>query len=125
MLLLSPIAWEHYVILLLPAIVVFWDATQGDLGRRLAVLTAIVLLNVPLHRWVSRTLPELQTEQGADAIRMLGVPSLTLYGLLALFSLGVWLAMATGASRLRGKSLNGNEPVADGIRPKPAEIVAA
>jgi hypothetical protein len=125
MLLLSPIAWEHYVILLLPAIVVFWDATRGDLGRRLAVLTAIVLLNVPLHRWVSRALPELQTEQGADAIRMLGVPSLTLYGLLALFSLGVWLALATGANRLRDKSLVGIEPVADGIRPNPAEIVAA
>lgn len=102
MLLLSPIAWEHYTILLLPALVYLWNGAEHNGERRLAIVSGIVLINVPIHRWIVRTLPELRTEEGVDAVRMLGIPSLTLYGLLALFGIGVWLAAGSGTRRVRG-----------------------
>jgi alpha-1,2-mannosyltransferase len=101
MLLVSPITWDHYFLLLLPAIAILWQA-QGEAGKNRALLGILAVLLLTIRPgWIFALL----IPGNGEFAELLGLPpalvqpwqaltalSYLCYALLALF----WLAVYTG-----------------------------
>jgi len=96
-LLLSPICWEHYLILLFPAMITFGLAASLRRGRLVIWLLLVSLLNLPTFRWSQMALSQLQ--RPITSLDLLGPPTLPLLGLLGVYALGVWTFPQTPPSK--------------------------
>ena len=95
MLLASPIAWDHYFLLLLIPLAVFWRQLPEGGAWRWSLLAMLVLLSLnPKLVW-DRTIAGPGELQGgvAQPIHAITVLAYQCYALLALFLLGLCLAL--------------------------------
>ena len=92
MLLASPITWDHYFVLLIPAFWFAWQACPGQLvSRTLIVIFAVALLWLnPLSVWAA-TIPEQFCTDGqarvAGPVYVLTLISFQFYALLGFYLL--------------------------------------
>src|SRR5947209_20367650 len=104
MLLVSPISWDHYFVLLFLSLVLLWrELPAGGAGRRVFwVLVALVwltpmaywqpLIGATMSDWMTRTALPWQT---ATAL------SVQCYALLGVFAFGLATASGTSPTGLR------------------------
>lgn len=96
MLLVSPVVWDHYFLLLILPLAILWKSVGPSMGKRALVLLAIAMLMTLQPRWIwDAVIPgdgEGATGNGkipsiAQPIHTLTVLSMQLYMVLALFVL--------------------------------------
>ncbi len=103
MLLVSPITWDHYFLLLLLPFLIFWKYMSPNLLLRCVLFGLIIVLTFVNPKWIwDATIPgagELSQGTGATSvaqpIQVITVLSYQFYGLLALFLLSLSLRMKT------------------------------
>lgn len=90
MLLVSPITWDHYFILLTLPAVLLWLRLRGGLARVALCVILLTLAFDPDTVWRAVTAgPGVRTQQVATPWQTLGIVSDLSYALLGLFLLGV------------------------------------
>ena len=104
MVLLSPVAWDHYYLLLLIPLGLFWNFARDSTPARIFLVLAIIVLGVIKPQWIwDATIPgdgELAFGSGlqrsiAEPLHTLTVISYPLYILVALFVFGAILFYTT------------------------------
>ncbi|MDH3716538.1 MAG: DUF2029 domain-containing protein [Planctomycetota bacterium] len=99
MLLVSPITWDHYFLLLIIPLAILWVSLPETTTARVAFLLVILLLCLPPIPLWERFIPGGQNGT-AHPVHTLTVLSYGLYGLLALFALG-YLRLVKSTSQQR------------------------
>lgn len=89
MLLLSPVTWEHYFLLLPGACAAIWNELPRSTLLAVWYWFAVGLLSAPVYFLVERYLSAAEAGAGLTPTQVLVIPSLGCYGLLSLFGLGV------------------------------------
>jgi alpha-1,2-mannosyltransferase len=101
MLLVTPLVWDHYFVLLLVPLAVLWSHLPTATGvRALFLLLVLPLWIHPMAWWQAFVSPEFTATVLGPGL-VLSILSLQCYALLGLFALGVVVA-ACDRSRVRG-----------------------
>jgi len=101
MLLLSPITWDHYCVLLLLPVVLLWRDTPGWKGDRWALLVCLALLWLtPMVYWRALIGAHMDTWMTMVAVpwQTLTALSFPVYALVGLFLLGLKFSRESSAS---------------------------
>lgn len=99
MLLISPITWDHYFVLLTLPLIQLWIGYSGARRARilLLVLVACLLMN-PLYYWRAWIPAAAGTGSGAAQVWPLTVVSLQCFALIGVYVLGLRLHQSTAAA---------------------------
>jgi hypothetical protein len=92
MVLLSPVAYDHYVLLLLPALALIWVRLPASLVPRAVFVMALVVLWSDPIAWFESTVPGGYFRGHAGPAQTLTVLSVYFYALAAVFGLSVLTA---------------------------------
>jgi hypothetical protein len=116
MLLVSPITWDHYFLLLLPALALVWVALPPSPGARAFFLVVVSALWVkPTVLW-NAFISGGYAQGVANPVQTLTVLSFQCYALLGLFAFGVLLAGSKDRSLAgRGHSAGTEESGSSGL----------
>jgi hypothetical protein len=88
MLLLSPVTWEHYFLLLPLPLLCIWMRIPRTIAMQILFLLILGGLSVPIYLAISIFLPASHTEPGVSAPSTFGLPAFSCYMLCGLFALG-------------------------------------
>lgn len=88
MLLLSPITWDHYFLLLPLPLLCIWMRLPRAIMSQSLFLVVLVGLFGPIYTAMSVLIPPRQTELGMSPLQTLGLPTFSCYMLCALFAIG-------------------------------------
>lgn len=88
MLLLSPVTWDHYFLLLPLPLICIWMNLPPQFRYRIAFFSILAGLNAPIYYWLSVYLSRPQFDHGVSPLYTVGLPSFSCYMLCGLFVLG-------------------------------------
>jgi hypothetical protein len=91
MLLVSPVAWDHYFLLLFLPVAVIWQLLRNAGFRRWLFALIPVILSLPLGWYYGLLIPPGLNGGAAGPVQTLTVVALPFYALLALFLVGCTL----------------------------------
>ncbi|MGH7129554.1 MAG: hypothetical protein ACREIV_13375, partial [Planctomycetaceae bacterium] len=98
MLLLSPVTWEHYLLMLLIPIAVVWLVSRSSRAMRWSLAATVAALSAPVLWIIDQTVPGGFNSGVATPWHTLTVLSFQLYALLVLLGL-CWWALKTQQRR--------------------------
>lgn len=88
MLIISPVTWEHYFLLTVPALAIFWTAATDRPLRRLCIAGCVVVFSLPTLWITNRFAKEMMVDSNIAPLVTLTLLSLPCYALMALFATG-------------------------------------
>jgi hypothetical protein len=113
MLLVSPVTWNHYFVMLILPLAVLWQAAERSAGKRSFVAAAVLVLLTIQPQWIwNVAIPGREGLYVAQPWQTLTYISIQFYMLLALFVFGVSIAAA--AYRTKGTPRQGLNSKAQG-----------
>jgi hypothetical protein len=88
MLLLSPVTWEHYFLLLPLPLLCIWMRTPRTIAMQSLFLLILCGLSAPIYLAINILVPASKTEPGVSFPSTLGMPAFSCYMLCGLFAMG-------------------------------------